>query len=86
MEMMETNVSAEPLQNCGQFVKRTPLHAGFEIIPLGVTFPVHPFVGMLDVKQPHAHAGPKEKDQQLYNEVGSPPEYKSHQWDDHSQG
>lgn len=50
MDMMETNVSAEPLQNCGQFVKRTPLNAGFEIIPLVVTFPVLTFVVMLDGK------------------------------------
>lgn len=50
MNMMEPDVSREPLQHFGQFIKGTALYGNGQITPIVVPLPVDPFILMLHIK------------------------------------
>lgn len=53
MNVMESDVSREPLEDFGQLVERTAVEGRFRKIPVGMTLPVDVFKLMLDVKEPY---------------------------------
>ena len=63
VDVMETDVPAEPLQDGRQFIKGTALQAGFEVIPLAVALPIHSLEIMLNIEQPYPRTCSKEDHQ-----------------------
>ena len=50
MDMMETDIPGEPLQDLGKFIERTTVQAGVEELPIWVTFPIGRVKVMLNIK------------------------------------
>jgi hypothetical protein len=52
VNVMETDVSREPLENFGEFIKRTSFESGTCEIPVVLPFPVDAFELVLNVEKP----------------------------------
>jgi hypothetical protein len=72
MDVMETDITSEPLQNLGKFVEGTTVHASFEELPILMAFPIGRLEIMLDVEQPHAGRACEEHQRQVDGEHGVP--------------
>ena len=54
MNMMETDISAHPLQDTGKLVIRAAFNGCFHVAPLIIMFKIRILELMLDVEQPNA--------------------------------
>src|SRR5262245_31923414 len=54
VDVMESNVAAEPLQHAGQLVIRTAQQRRRRVIPLSAVAPVGVLILMLDVEKPNS--------------------------------
>jgi hypothetical protein len=71
MDMMQADITAEPLKHFRQFVIRAPFQSSLQRVPMLMTGPIHSLELMLDVKKPHPE-GPGNQDyRQLNQQIGS---------------
>ena len=54
MDVMEADISREPLQQFGEFIEGTAVHACIEEFPIRMTFPIRRVKIVLDVEQPNS--------------------------------
>jgi hypothetical protein len=70
MNMVKADIPGKPLQDLGQFVKRTAFERSFCVIPVFAAFPVNAIELMLHIEQPHTSRPGDCRDHQLNQEVG----------------
>jgi len=72
MDVMETDVTREPLQDLGELVEGAAIHTGLEELPILVAFPIGRLKVMLYVEQPHARAASHEQNGDLNQQICLP--------------
>ncbi len=72
MDVMETDIACEPLQNFGKFIEGTSIHACLEEFPIFVTFPIGGIKIMLDIEQPYSCTASHEQNGQFNQKISLP--------------
>src|SRR5829696_921713 len=77
MDMMETDIPREPLQQLWQLIEGAAVHAGIEELPLRMAFPVSRVEVVLDIKKPDAYAAGNQQDWYLHQQERRPADFQN---------
>src|SRR5690349_23315007 len=75
MDVMETDIPREPLQQLWQLIEGTTVHASVEELPLRMAFPVGRVEVVLNVKKPDARAAGNQQDGHLDQQERRPADF-----------
>src|SRR5689334_11710040 len=89
VDVMETDIACEPLQQLGKLVERAAVHAGVEELPLRMALPVGGVEIVLHVKEPDSRAAGDQQNRDLDQQESCPTNFEhepADEWGDRDIG